>query len=134
MATKLPFLFIGHLVTDSPSPAKRVPAVKWEKTRVARPRRLTLQTPVRYRTKGLGRWHEGLTENLSHSGVLLHGPQQLSECTLVELILEMPEQISGQKNSMVLCQARIVRHVEVQESKFTGMAASFLDYRFLPRS
>jgi hypothetical protein len=90
--------------------------VKWEKTRVARPRRLTLQTPVRYRTKGLGRWLEGLTENLSHSGVLLHGPQQLSECTLVELILEMPEQISGQKNSMVLCQARIVRHAEVQES------------------
>jgi hypothetical protein len=111
-----------------------VPAVNWEKTRLARPRRLTLQTPVRYRTKGLGIWHEGITENLSHSGVLLHGPQKLSECTLVELILEMPEQISGQKDSMVLCQGRIVRHAEVQESKFTGMAASILDYRFLPRS
>jgi hypothetical protein len=111
-----------------------MPTVKWEKARVARPRRLTLQTPVRYRTKGLGSWHEGIIENLSHSGVLLHGPQQLSECTLVEMVLEMPEQISGQKHSRVLCQGRIIRHTEVCESESIGMAASILDYKFLPRS
>jgi hypothetical protein len=70
-----------------------------EKARVARPRRLFLQTLVRYRTKGLGTWHEGIVENLSHSGVLLRGPHQLSESTLVEIVLEMPEQISGQKSS-----------------------------------
>jgi hypothetical protein len=66
----------------------------------ARPQRLILQTPVRYRTKGLGHWHDGIVENLSHSGILLRGPQQLSEHTLLEMVLEMPEQISGQKNSM----------------------------------
>jgi hypothetical protein len=75
-----------------------------------------------------------MIENLSHSGVLLHGPQQLSAYTLVEMVLEMPEQISGQKNSRVLCQGRIIRHTEARESEFMGMGASILDYKFLPRS
>ena len=68
-------------------------------TWVPRARRLTLQTPVRYRPKGLGTWHEGTVENLSQSGVLLIGPQQLPDNTLVEMVFEMPEEISGQKNS-----------------------------------
>lgn len=116
----------------SPTHAKQVLAATFDKALAARPQRLTLQTPVRYRTKGLGHWHEGIVENLSHSGILLSGPQQLSEHTLVEMVLEMPERISGQKNSMVLCQARIVRHTEVCESEFMGMAASILDYKILP--
>ena len=116
----------------SPIHAKQVLAATFEKALAARPPRLTLQSPVRYRTKGLGHWHEGIVENLSHSGILLSGPQQLSERTLVEMVLEMPERISGQKNSMVLCQGRIIRHTEVCESEFMGMAASILDYKILP--
>jgi hypothetical protein len=115
-----------------PYHAKQVLTAAFEKTLVARPRRLALQTPVRYRTKGLGLWHEGIVENLSHSGILLRGPQQLSEHTLVEMVIEMPEQISGLRNSMVLCQGRIIRHTEVCESEFIGMAASILDYKILP--
>jgi hypothetical protein len=81
----------------SPIHAKQVLSPTFEKALVARPQRLTLQTLVRYRTKGLGHWHEGIVENLSHSGILLSGPEQLSEHTLAEMVLEMPEQISGQK-------------------------------------
>jgi len=44
----------------------------------------------------------------------------------------MPEQISGQQNSMVLCQGRIIRRSEARESESFGMAASILDYKFLP--
>jgi hypothetical protein len=116
----------------SPIHAKQVLTATFEKALAARPPRLTLQSPVRYRTKGLGHWHEGIVENLSHSGILFSGPQQLSEHTLVEMVLEMPERISGQKNSMVLCQGRIIRHTEVRESEFMGMAASILDYKILP--
>ena len=112
--------------------AKQMLTARLAKALVARPRRVTLQTPVRYRGKGLGRWHKGIVENLSHSGVLLSGPQQLREYSLVEMVLEMPEEISGQKNSMVLCQGRIVRRAEVCESEFIGMAASILDYKILP--
>ena len=101
----------------SPIHAKQVLAATFEKALAARPPRLTLQSPVRYRTKGLGHWHEGIVENLSHSGILLSGPQQLTEHTLVE---------------MVLCQGRIIRHTEVCELEFMGMAASILDYKILP--
>jgi len=100
-------------------------------TWVPRARRLSLQTPLRYRPKGLGTWHEGIVENLSQSGVLLLGPQQLPENTLVEMVFEMPEEISGQKNSTVLCQGRIIRRKEVRNSESVGLAASILDYKFL---
>ena len=86
-------------------------------TWVPRARRLALQTPVRYRPKGLGTWHEGTVENLSQSGVLLLGPQQLPDNTLVEMVFEMPEEISGQKNSTVLCQGRIIRRKDVRDAE-----------------
>jgi len=98
---------------------------------VPRARRLNLQTPIRYRPKGLGTWHDGTVENLSQSGVLLFGPQQLPENTLVEMVFEMPEEISGQKNSTVLCQGRIIRRKEVGDPESIGLAASILDYKFL---
>ena len=96
-----------------------------------RARRLSLQAPLRYRAKGLGTWHEGTVENLSQSGVLLVGPQRLPENTLVEMVFEMPEEISGQKNSSVLCQGRIIRRKEMPGSETIGLAASILDYKFL---
>jgi hypothetical protein len=72
-------------------------------------------------------------QNISQSGVLFHGPQQLPANALVELIFEMPEEISGQKNSSVLCQGRLIRTkdaVDKAEGAF-GLAASILDYKFL---
>ena len=90
---------------------------------------LTLILPLR--PKGLGTWHEGTVENLSQSGVLLLGPQQLPDNTLVEMVFEMPEEISGQKNSTVLCQGRIIRRKELRDPESTGLAASILDYKFL---
>src|SRR5579885_561932 len=98
-------------------------------TWVPRARRLKLDTPVRYRVKNLGTWYEGIIDNLSQSGVLLHGPQRFPNNTLVEMVFEMPEEISGQKNSSVLCQGRIIRSKEKPENIETqGLAASILDY------
>lgn len=105
---------------------------------VPRARRLKLDTPVRYRVKNLGSWHEGIIQNLSQSGVLLQGPQHLPENTLVEMVFEMPEEISGQKNSSVLCQGRITRAKEdtpaPKAADKTVLAASILDYKFLHHS
>ena len=58
---------------------------------------------------------------------------QLPANALVELIFEMPEEISGQKNSNVLCQGRMIRTkdaVDNIEDAF-GLVASILDYKFL---
>jgi hypothetical protein len=109
-------------------------------TWVPRARRLKLNTPVRYRVKNLGSWYEGTIANLSHSGVLLEGPQRFPDNTLVEMVFEMPEEISGQKNSSVLCQGRITRTKDSQEkdvaqkAENVRLAASILDYKFLHQS
>jgi hypothetical protein len=104
-------------------------------TWVPRARRLKLDTPVRYRVKNLGGWHEGIIQNLSQSGVLLQGPQRFPDNTLVEMVFEMPEEISGQKNSTVLCQGRIIRTKESRavkdDAENTSLAASILDYKFV---
>ena len=97
-------------------------------TWVPRARRLKLNLPVRYRVKNLGSWYEGTIDNLSHSGVLFHGAQRFPNNTLVEMVFEMPEEISGQKNSSVLCQGRITRSRELQEkADHSGLAATILD-------
>ena len=99
---------------------------------VPRARRLKLDTPVRYRVKNLGTWYEGVIENLSQSGVLFHGSQRFPDNTLVEMVFEMPEEISGQKNSSVLCQGRITRSKEHEKAaENSGLAATILDYKFL---
>ncbi len=50
--------------------------------------------------------------------------------TLVEMVFEMPEEISGQKNSTVLCQGRIIRRKDERNKELIGLAASILDYKF----
>ena len=101
-------------------------------TWVPRARRLKLDTPVRYRMKNVGTWSEGVIDNISQSGVLFHGPEQLPENALVEMVFEMPEEISGQKNSNVLCQARLIRSKEARDSEAGfGLAAAILDYKFI---
>jgi PilZ domain len=99
---------------------------------VPRARRLKLSLPLRYRVKNLSTWYEGEIENISQSGVLLRGPSALPVNALVEMVFEMPEEISGQKNSNVLCQGRIIRSKDAQDSdQGAGMAASILGYKFL---
>jgi hypothetical protein len=114
------------------SPAKQIPPSNLDKTHLARAQRLSLQTQVRYRTKGLGLWRNGVVENLSQSGIFFHGPMHLPQYALVEMVFEMPEEISGQKHRTVLCQGRILRRDEVRDCGAVGLAASILDYTFLP--
>lgn len=104
-------------------------------TWVPRARRLKLDTPLRYRVKNLGSWYEGVIENLSQSGLLFRGPQCFPNNTLVEMVFEMPEEISGQKNSTVLCQGRVIGARDAEDKsnlqETGGLAASILDYKFL---
>jgi len=102
-------------------------------TWVPRARRLKLDLPIRYRGKNLTTWYEGTIQNISQSGVMFHGPQHLPANALLEMIFEMPQEISGQQNSNVLCQGRLIRvkdAVDNTEDAF-GLAASILDYKFL---
>ncbi len=121
----------------STTPSPSVPGKKpsW----VPRARRLKLNIAMRYRAKAaLGAWHAATIENISQSGVLFHGEQSYPANTLVEMVFEMPEEISGQKNSNVLAQGRIIRakdgHAHKAEAAAFGLAASILDYKFLHKN
>jgi len=125
----------GHRVEDPAALSTTSPRRSGHKqpTWTPRARRLKLNIPVRYRGKNLSTWYTGTIQNISQSGVLFHGPQQIPANALIEMIFEMPEAISGQPNSSVLCQARMVRvkdAIENIEDAF-GLAASILDYEFL---
>lgn len=118
---------------DASAPKRRPHTRK--PTWVPRARRIKMNAPVRYRVKNLGTWNEGTIENLSQSGVLLVGPAKFPENTLVEMVFEMPEEISGQKNSKVLCQGRITRMKNAQKQADNHeFAASILDYKFIHQS
>jgi len=123
----------SRVETTAETAAVRHRSGQKQPTWMPRARRLRTNLPLRYRGKNLHTWYEGTIQNISQSGVLFHGPQQLPANALVELIFEMPEEISGQKNSNVLCQGRLIRvkdAVDNTEDAF-GLAASILDYKFL---
>ena len=122
---------VSHEGAESTTSSKRRQHVR-KPTWVPRARRIKMDAPVRYRVKNLGTWSEGTIENLSQSGVLLLGSQRFPENTLVEMVFEMPEEISGQKNSKVLCQGRVIRMKEPRAgAERHEFAASILDYKFV---
>jgi PilZ domain len=100
-----------------------------------RSRRLWKNIPVRYRGKSLSTWYEGLIQNISQSGVLLNGPQPLPLNAIVEMIFEMPEAISGQKNRSALCEGRLIRVKDAvdNDADAFGLATTILDYKFLKK-
>ena len=55
----------------------------------------------------------------------------LPEYALVEMVFEMPEEVSGQKHRAVLCYGRVLGRNEVRDCGAVGLAASILDYTFL---
>ena len=74
------------------------------------------------------------------SGVLFSGDHTFPVNTLLELIFEMPEEISGQKDANILCQGRVIRGKDIQgkdgpvKGDGTAQAASIIDYKFLHNS
>jgi len=112
-----------------------------------RARRLKLDLLLRYRVNHTSTWYEGHIDNLSQTGLLFSGPQPLPVNALIEMVFEMPEEISGQVNRNVLCQGRVIRCKDQQgkssreHSKDAGdkdaakgaslLAASIVDYKFI---
>ena len=99
---------------------------------------LAAELVVRYRVNRTSAWYEGIIENLSQSGVLFSGPQPLPVNALIEMVFEMPEEISGRKNSNVVCQGRVMRAKDAREKDKSesedeniGLAASIVDYKFI---
>lgn len=128
--------------TKPPRPARRIsgPLPRRTRTETAkghtwrpRERRLHFETSVLYRQKEKEavEWLHGHSENISRSGLLFQVAEELPKGTALELILEMPAEITGTAGAKVICQAtvsRIARH----GTERPRLAVKIDDYQFLP--
>lgn len=118
--------------TAEPSLRRGRGCVKKKTSWVPRARRIRTDVEVAYRAKGEQDWHSGTVENISQSGVRFRGEHLLEENTYVDMVFEMPQEISGQEHSKVQCNARIVRAMPPGQEQSEGvLAASIDDYKFL---
>ncbi|OLD17178.1 MAG: hypothetical protein AUJ01_09485 [Acidobacteria bacterium 13_1_40CM_3_65_5] len=85
---------------------------------------------MRYRATD-GRWHSGMTESISKSGVLLRVGKALEPNTAIEMEVEFPA-VRGEEPARLICRGRIVRSDEAPETaeSSTVIAATIARYRF----
>ena len=94
--------------------------------------RFPLHLHVRYRCVDTGRWHIGVTENISHSGALVRVDDTLQVDTPVEVRLVLASDPVGE-SAQVACRGRVVRTVPPDNNELRpGFAVSIDTYDFLP--
>ena len=105
--------------------------VKEAATGIARARRFTLQLPVRYRPMGANEWHQGKTENVSCSGMLIRAGERMDVNQPVEVVLVLEVDAVGEVSPEVLCLGQVVRKLDpVPTSPFARLAVRIQDYHF----
>jgi hypothetical protein len=114
----------GSVRQRSETGAAKAPA--W----VPRASRLSLPRPIFYRQSGHSQFYLGMIQNLGESGVLLECYPPVPEGAKVEMIFEMPQEITGQPNRRVLCQGEVVRSA-LAKSAVPLVGVSISGYRFL---
>ena len=103
-----------------------------ETRRWSRAPRFDIRFPLRYRPLGQDTWWEGVTTNVSASGVLFVADVELEPDTPVQMTLVLPVQVAGDATGRVFCQGRIARVVGGDAPALSlTMAATIASYRFL---
>jgi PilZ domain len=102
-----------------------------------RERRLRHRVSVLFRIPGDDDWTEGVTENVSRAGLLFRASRPLEVGSRIELILEMPHELTGGDDARVVCAGSLVRVEPVpatREKKQASflMACTIADYKFAP--
>jgi len=80
-------------------------------SRIERSRRFPVPQPLWYRPHGGLDWIQSRVQNVSRSGVLFQVQGHLKPNTLVELMLTLPVEVTGEKAVGVVCRAKVVRTV-----------------------
>jgi hypothetical protein len=97
-----------------------------------RERRLRCDSPILFRAANGSEWLHGHAENISRSGLLFHADEQFPLGTALELILDMPHEISGSGGAKVICQAKVARVVPAVDGRPPHTAAMIEEYQLLP--
>jgi hypothetical protein len=77
----------------------------------ARARRIPNKTAMRYRQLGQTDWCEGLTFDISQSGVLFRADRSLEIHTPVEMTFAVPFEIAGKEGTVIFCRGEVVRTI-----------------------
>ena len=98
-----------------------------------RARRIKLNDQeMRYREAGTAAWHRGSVQNVSESGLLFRATGPLPNNAEVEMILEMPREITGQEHAQVIARGMVVRIIPPENGQDKpAIAAGIWDYRVL---
>src|SRR2546425_5963034 len=99
--------------------------------RFQRTRRFTVCKPIFYRQVNRSQYQLAVLVNISASGLLLECHPSIPEGTSLEMILEMPQEITGQPHRTVLCRGAIVRST-LSESGIVLVGVAISDYSFAP--
>jgi len=99
---------------------------------VSRARRYEIGTLIRYRARGEREWHEGVTENISISGVLIRTERALDPKTPIELRFLLPIELDGERAAEVFCRGLVIRSSKCRFPVGTvTIAAKIVHSRFL---
>jgi hypothetical protein len=90
--------------------------------------RFPVHARVRYRADD-GRWHEGWTENMSCSGLLLHVDSAVTPNTSLDIVVELPVAGAGVAPGQVVGRGRVIETIE-DEVNGAMISAEFTDYTF----
>lgn len=107
-------------------------AVNTASAEVSRARRYEIGTLIRYRVRGEREWHEGVTENISISGVLIRTRQPLDPKTAIEMRFFLPIELDGECAAEVFCRGFVIRSSKCRfPAGSITIAAKIIHSRFL---
>ena len=84
---------------------------------------------MRYRTARDLDWRNGVTENISRSGILFRPERAIEPKTPVDVILVLPGGVAGEPPSRLRCQGEIVRTEAEASDTAPSAAAAVEEYR-----
>jgi hypothetical protein len=95
--------------------------------------RVPIQVPVKVRQQGSeqGREHQGVTRDLSSSGIFLYSESEMKAGSKLELVIMLPGGVGLGPGGWTLCEASVVR-VEKSDGQGLGIAAIFDRIELLP--
>ncbi|MGA7291391.1 MAG: PilZ domain-containing protein [Terriglobales bacterium] len=91
--------------------------------------RIPVHVPVKVRHDGAE--HEGLTRDLSSSGIFLYSDSEMKPGSKLELVIMLPPDLGLGSGGWTLCEASVVR-VETSDGKRRGIAATLDRVALLP--
>lgn len=91
--------------------------------------RMPVRVPVKVRYEG--EEQQGLTRDLSSSGIFLYSESGIKEGAKLELVIMLPPGLGLGSGGWTLCEASVVR-VEKSEGKGIGIAATLDRIALLP--